>query len=106
MTELLAIPSWKTEPTTLDTWVARLGELAGSPATLERVPPDGAWIVVGAKRVRGFAMLAGPHVEAINFELVDHDPAPATRYLEEVAASLDWELHPDDDEDGDDKDDD
>jgi len=102
MIELLAIPAWQTGPTTLDVWVARLGEHCGVPVAIEREPPQGAWIVLSALRLRGYALLAGPHVEAINFELQDPDPTKTTQWLEETAASLDWELHPDDGSDDDD----
>ena len=104
MIELLAIPAWQAAPTTLAAWTNRLDERGGGPVTVERDPPDGAWIVLGVLRIRGYAILAGPNVEAINFELAAPDPSAAARFLEEAATSLDWEIHPDDSDDGDDED--
>ena len=106
MIELLAIPVRDAAPVTLKDWVARLEERTGGPVSLKRDPPDGAWLVPAGHRVRGYAILAGPNVEAINFELADPDPSDATRLLEETAASLGWEIHPDDGEADDDEDDD
>jgi hypothetical protein len=104
MIEFLAIPGWQTPPTTLEAWVARLGEVFG-PVEVEREGPQGSWIIVPSLRLRGFAVLAGPHVEAIDFELNDPDPAAATSLLEAAAAALGWEIHPDDGEVEDDDDD-
>jgi hypothetical protein len=107
MTELLAIPGWQTSQTTLDAWVTRLEERSGGPVTVERDAPDGAWVVIGRLRLRGYAILAGPNVEAINFEVAALDSAQMTQFLEETAASLAWEIYPDDgDNDDSDEDDD
>ena len=107
MIELLAIPGWQTGQTTLDAWVTRLEERSGGPVTVERDAPDGAWVVLGRLRLRGYAILAGPNVEAINFEVADPDPAQTAQFLEETAASLAWEIYPDDgDDDNSDDDDD
>jgi hypothetical protein len=106
MTELLAIPGWQTPPTTLAEWIARLEQGSGAKPVVERESPQGAWVEVGPLRLRGFAVLAGPHVEAINFELSDPDPAASTRFLEEAAAALGWEIHPDEPDDDDEDDDD
>jgi hypothetical protein len=103
MIELLAIPGWQTGPTLLSDWVARLEAEVGGPVAVKRDPPQGAWIEVGQLRLRGFAMLAGPHVEAINFEVSAPDPVPATRLLEATSASIGWEIYPDE-EDGEDDD--
>ena len=46
------------------------------------------------------------NASAINFELHDPDPGPATRAIEDAATALGWELHPDDDEDRDEDDED
>ena len=105
MTEFLAIPGWQTGPTTLDAWTTRLQERSSGPVTLKRDPPDGAWLVIDALRLRGYAILAGPNVEAINFEVDDPEPAIAARFLEETVASLGWEIYPDDDGEDDDDDD-
>ena len=102
MIEVLAIPGWQTGPTTLDVWTTRLAEAAGSAPAVVRESAEGSWVVLGPLRVRGFAVMAGPHVEAINFELADPDPSTANRLLEEVAASIGWEIHPDDGEDDED----
>jgi hypothetical protein len=105
MIELLAIPGWQTGPTLLSDWVARLEEEVGGPVVVKQDPPQGAWIEVGQVRLRGFAMLAGPHVEAINFEVTAPDPTAATRLLEAASAAIGWEIHPDEEEDEDEDDD-
>lgn len=99
MIELLAVPAWNTPPTTLDAWADAL-KAQGVGVQVERDPP-GAWLEVGSLRLRGYALSEGIKLEAINFELSDPDPAPATRLLETVAAALGWEVHADED-DGDD----
>ena len=104
MIELLAIPGWQTGPTKLDAWVAALEETCGAPVTVVRESPQGSWVAAGSIRIRGFAILAGPHVEAINFELSDPDPAPATSLLEAASAAIGWEIHPDDEDEEDDED--
>jgi hypothetical protein len=106
MIELLALPDWQTAPTTLDDWVAQLST-HGGPVIVTREDTNASWLEIGPLRLRGYAVLAGRIVEAINFELADPDPAPATRALEAAAQALGWELHgDDDDEDDDDEDDD
>jgi hypothetical protein len=107
MIELLAIPGWQTGPTLLSDWVARLEVEVGGPVVVKQDPPQGAWIEVGQLCLRGFAMLAGPHVEAINFEVSAVDPAAAIQLLEATSVAIGWEIHPDDDdeEDEDDEDD-
>jgi hypothetical protein len=100
MIELLALPGWQTPPTTLDDWIARLTDLTG-PVTVTRESSDTTWLEVGALRFRGYAVMEGRRVEAINFELTDPDPAPATRIIEAAAEALGWEVHPDE-PDGDD----
>ena len=96
MIELLAIPGWQTQPTTLDEWVRRLAELAGKPVELERESPQATWIMLPALRFRGFAVLAGPHVEAINFEVAEPDPTRATSLIAAAATALGWEIHAED----------
>lgn len=106
MTERLAIPAWNTPPTSLDDWSKAIQAL-GPEVVTNRESTGVAWLEVGAIRLRGYAMLQGAHVEAINFETSAADPAPALALLAQAAAALGWELHEDDDEDGeDDKDDD
>jgi hypothetical protein len=101
MIELLALPGWKTAPTTLDAWVAQLEAQAG-PVVSTRESTAAAWLEIGSMRLRGYALLAGRTVEAINFELVAADPAPATRAVEAAAGALGWEVHLDEDDDDDD----
>ena len=78
MIELLALPGWQTPPTTLDAWVAQL-EARRRP-DVDRRPasrPGVAWLEIAALRLRGYAMIEGRHVEAINFELAR--PRPRAR---------------------------
>ena len=100
--EVLAIPGWQTERTTLDVWTTALADATGSPPTIERESAQGSWIILGSRRIRGFAIMAGPDVEAINFEINDPNPSESTRLLEAVAASIGWEIHPDEPDDDDD----
>jgi len=102
MIEVLAIPGWQAPPTALEAWVAALEAGAGSAVTVRRESAEGTWVELETPRLRGYALIAGPHVEAINFELDDPDPAPAARLLETAAATIGWEIHPDDPDDDDD----
>ncbi|SIN97237.1 hypothetical protein SAMN05444166_1850 [Singulisphaera sp. GP187] len=106
MIELLAIPDWQTPPRTLDDWVAQLSTLAGR-VEVSRESTGVSWLEIGSLRLRGYAVLDGLRVEAINFELNDPDPGPATRVIEAAAQALGFEVHPDDpDDESDDEDDD
>lgn len=96
MRELLALPAWDTPPTPLDAWTARLAEL-GHPAKLRRAEGE-TWLVVLPLHLRGYVVLEGADVGAINFELGAPDPAEAVALLEGAAAALGWELHEDEDE--------
>src|SRR6516164_2744063 len=98
MIELLALPGWQTPPTTLNDWIARLTDLSG-PVTVTRESSEATWLEVGTLRFRGYAVMAGRRVEAINFELTDPDSAPATRIIEAAAEALGWEVQPDGDDD-------
>ncbi len=98
MIELLAIPGWQTPPTSLAEWAAHLEERSGCKPAIEQESPDGAWIEIAPLRVRGFAVLSGPAIEAINFEITDPDPTEATQFLESAAAAIGWEIHPDDED--------
>jgi hypothetical protein len=100
--ELLALPGWKTPPTPLDAWVERLTAVAG-PVVVTREATDASWLEVGRLRLRGYAVIAGHNVEAINFELNDADPAAATHAITAAADALGWEVHEDDDDDDDDE---
>ncbi|HEY2157941.1 MAG TPA: hypothetical protein VGH33_20095 [Isosphaeraceae bacterium] len=102
MIELLAIPAWQTPTTTLAEWVAQLEKGGGPAVIVERESPQGAWIHLEAMGVHGFAVLAGPHVEAVNFEIQEPLSADVNRFLEEAAAAIGWEIHPDDPDDEDD----
>lgn len=97
MIELLALPAWDATPRSLDDWTGRLAA-AGQKATVERESPGSAWIEVAGLRLRGFAVIEGEHVSAINFELHDPDPAPARGLVEAAARDLGWEVHDDEDE--------
>ena len=99
MIERLAIPARDTGPTPLTAWVERLQERSGSPVVVARDGPEASWIEIGSLRLRGYAVLAGPDVEAINFEINAPDPEPTHRFLEDVAASIGWEIHIDDEDD-------
>ncbi len=106
MIELLSLPGHKAPPTSLDAWVVQLSTLGG-PVTVTRDSPGASWLEVGPLRLRGYAMLEGGLVGAINFELTDPDPSPASRVIESAAQALGWEVHADDpDEDPDFRDDD
>jgi hypothetical protein len=105
MIELLALPCWQTPPRSLDDWVACLTE-AGGPVVVERESAGVSWLEMNRIRLRGYAMIEGDRVEAINFELADPDPEPAARVVETAAQALGWELHTDDPEDDQDRDDD
>lgn len=96
MIELLALPAWNTPPRSLDDWSAALAGL-GYPPKSAREDADEVWLEVPALRLRGLAVLEGPHVTAINFELHDPDPA-ASRLVEGAAAALGWEVHPDEED--------
>ena len=98
MIELLSLPGHQAPSTTLDAWVAQLSTLGG-PVTVTRDSPGASWLEVGRLRLRGYAMLEGGLVGAINFELTDPDPTPASRVVESAARALGWEVHADDPDD-------
>jgi hypothetical protein len=105
MTELLVLPGWQTAPTPLDDWVAQLST-HGGPVVVTREAKGASWLEIGPLRLRGYAMLAGRIVEAINFELADPDISRASRAIAAAAEALGWEVHHDDEDDDDDDDDD
>jgi hypothetical protein len=103
MIEYLALPAWKTPPTSVDAWVVQLSE-TGGPVIVSRESPTVAWLEVAPLRLRGYVVIENGHAAAINFELTAHDPDPATRAIEQAAEVLGWEIHEDDEEDEDDAD--
>lgn len=98
MIELLVVPDWQAEPRTLDEWVVQLSGLVDR-VEVSRESAGVSWLEIGSLRLRGYVVLEGQHVEAINFELNDPDPAPATQVIEAAARALGWEVHQDDDAD-------
>jgi hypothetical protein len=104
--EFLAIPGWQTPPTTLAQWVEALEAKGARAVVVERESPQGAWVHLEAMGTMGFAVLAGPHVEAINFEIQEPLPPDVTEFLEGAAAAIGWEIHPDEPDDDEDDDDD
>jgi hypothetical protein len=100
--ELLALPGWQAPPRSLDDWVAALTTHAG-PVVVTREDTEVSWLEVAQLRLRGYAMLAGRIVDAINFELADSDPAPATCAVTAAAEALGWEVHHDDEDEVDDE---
>ncbi len=98
MIELLALPDWQTPPRSLDDWVAQFEALAG-PVVVTRESSGVSWVEIGTLRLRGYVVLEGQRVEAINFELAAPDPEPAARVVEAAAQALGWEVHPDEPDD-------
>jgi hypothetical protein len=103
MLEYLALPAWKTPPTSLEAWIAQLSETAG-PVIVSRESSTATWLEVAPLRLRGYAVIENGNASAINFELHALDPAPATRAIERAAEALGWEVHEDEDGDEDDED--
>ena len=93
--ELLVLPGWQSPPRSLDDWVAELTSHAG-PVVVTREDADASWLEVALLQLRGYAMLVGRNVDAINFELAGTDPEPATRAVTAAAEALGWEIHLDD----------
>jgi hypothetical protein len=102
MIERLAIPAWQTGATSLEAWTTALTAGFETPVVVERESPQGSWVILAAVRIRGFAVLLGADVEAINFEV--NNPERDLPRLEAVASSIGWELHEDDGDDEDDLD--
>ena len=99
MVEWLAMPATGAAPVMLDAWAEAFASLGHAP----RILHDGtgvAWIEVPSERLRGYVVIEGGGVEAINFELREPDPTAALALLQAAVAKLNWELHQvDDDED-------
>ena len=105
MLEYLALPAWKTPPTTVDAWVDALSKTAG-PVIVSRESSTVTWLEVAPLRLRGYVVIENEHASAINFELHDLDPDPATLAIQKAAEALGWEIHLDDDEPDDEEEDD
>jgi len=101
--ELLVLPGWRTPATPLDAWVSELETHGGLVVVTDELP-GAVSLEIAPIRLRGYAMLAGRNVEAINFELPDADPSAGTRAIGAAAEALGWEVHFDDDDDDDDDD--
>jgi len=100
MTELLALPEWNTPPRSLDDWTAQLSSAGHAPA-LERASSSAVWIELAPLGLRGYAVLEGRHVTAVNFEINGPNPEPATALVTAAARSLGWDVHADDNEEED-----
>ena len=105
MTELLVLPAWNVGPTPFSEWVEALTKL-GHLVEVERESAGVNWLMVPALLLRGYGIVDGLSVDAINFELEGFDTAPARLAVEQAANALSWEVHDDDDDDDDDSDDD
>lgn len=101
--EWLALPGWQAPPADINDWARALTEACG-PTTVDRESAEVHWVEVGPMRVRGYAVIEGGKVAAVNFELFDPDLEPARAALEAAADALGWELHADDPDDEDDDD--
>lgn len=99
MIELLALPAWDCPPRTLEDWSEALAA-QGHPAVVTR-EEDETWLEVAPLRMRGFVVLEGTRVEAINFELQAPQADDALPVLEAAAESLSWEIYPEDVEEDD-----
>lgn len=102
MTEVISTPGWNQPPTTVDAWLEALRACA-SEVTATRESTAATWIEVGKPRLRGYALMQGLTVEAINFEVAPPDPTPGLDVIRQAAQRLGWELdedvEPDDDDD-------
>jgi hypothetical protein len=101
MIEILALPCWKVEDTPLSAWSDAFARL-GHESRVTRESAGVSWIEVDALKLRGYVVMDGLTIEAINFELDETDPNAARDALSLAAAALSWELHEDDDENEDD----
>src|SRR3954452_8742043 len=100
MTDLLAVPCWNTPETTLPTWVESL-RAQGLAVEATDESPGVSWIESTAARLRGYVVMKGPVVEAINFEFHGPDPAEARGLVESAASAIGWEVHDDEDDEDD-----
>ena len=97
MIELLAVPAWDQPSIPLKRWVEEL-ERQGLAVNVVRESAEASWVEVNSLRLRGYAVMDGLAVEAVNFELAAPDPAPARQAVETAAAALSWEIDDDADE--------
>ncbi len=100
MVEWLAMPATGAARITLDAWAEAFSAL-GHVARIVHEGPGVAWIEVATERLRGYAVIEGGGVEAINFELRDTGLASTLDLLQAVVAKLGWELHQEDDDEDD-----
>jgi hypothetical protein len=91
MFELLAVPAWNVADTPLDAWVDQFRS-QGLEVVVNRESPDVCWIEINALRLRGYAIIEGDFVAAINFELARLDDSPARSAVEQAAHALTWDL--------------
>jgi hypothetical protein len=101
MTELLALPEWNAPPRSLDDWAAELSRSGHAPR-FEPISPAAVWIELAPLGLRGYAVLEGPHVTAVNFELTGPNHEPAINLVSAAARSLGWDVHADDNGEADD----
>jgi len=104
MIELMVLPAWQAPPRVLDDWISQLGA-SSHRVEVSRESKNAVWLELPALRLRGYAVLEGQRVEAINFELNANDPAPALALIEAAAQALNWEVHEDEVDPEDDLDD-
>jgi hypothetical protein len=97
MFELLALPGWNIPPTPLARWVEALEGL-GQEVGVTRESSTVSWVEVRALSLRGYAVMDGLNVQAINFELAAPDPSEARQAVEQAALALAWEVDDEQDE--------
>ncbi len=100
MIERLAIPAWNAPPTSLDAWLSSFRSHGHEPSLVKEAGMT--WLEVAPLRLRAFVVFDGEFVEALNFELHDRQPDAALALIEAVAASLQWEVHDETDDDDED----
>lgn len=100
MIEWLAMPATGASRVMLDAW-AEAFSAVGYTARIVHEGPGVAWIEVPSERLRGYAVIEGGGVEAINFEFPEPDAAATLTLLQAIVARLGWELHQEDDDEDD-----
>jgi hypothetical protein len=91
MIELLALPEWQTPATRLSEWVEAFRG-RGHEVVASRESTGVSWVEVPSLRLRGYAVMSGEDVEAINFEIMGQNPSEALSLVTQVAAILGWEV--------------